>query len=637
MAVPTGWIIRFDAFELDTRSGELRKHGRRIRLPEQSFQVLTLLVAHPGQVVTRSDLRERLWPGVTAGDFDSGLNNAIKKLRDALGDSAESPRLIETLPRRGYRFLGKVEAPVPDPAPTPVAAVESAPAARTAQPAAPSSPALPSVTPPLLRIPAWPAIGILLLILVAGGAFYQNGATSSGHIRSIVVLPFDNLLGDASQNYFVDSVSAAVTTHLSEVDGLDVISRTSAQQFKGTNKRIPDIASILKVEGVVEGEVTRSAENVRITVKLIRASTDHSVWSETYEGSLGHMIPLQRRIASEVAVAAGRPRQPGVRRMPRSINPQAYDLYLSAMTAKGAQRVDGFRRAVAYLEQAIAIQPDFGEAHAELALVQLQFVFTGPYPPHELIPKAEKAAKNALRIDDTIGLAHFVLGRILNVYYWKWEDAEKEFRRAAELKGGPGSMPSASFARQGRFDEALAEAERARRLDPLSAQAQLALGNAYLDAGHYDRALEELRRALEMSDLPRIHFAIGQTFVAMGRFADAIPELESAMRPSSGLSAHNPRYEAFAGYAYAAAGRMKDARAMLTELEAHRRDQYVSSYGVALIHDALQERELALAALQRAYKERALEFAQMRHYPRFKAIASEPLFKKIIQSVGLPE
>jgi TolB-like protein/DNA-binding winged helix-turn-helix (wHTH) protein/tetratricopeptide (TPR) repeat protein len=632
MTLPTRSIVRFDGFELDTRSGELRKHGRRVRLPEQSFQILTLLVAHPGEVVTRADLRQRLWPDLTAGDFDSGLNNAIKKLRDALGDSAETPRLIETLPRRGYRFLGTVEGPealVPDlesiSAPKPEAAIECDFRPPVGQSAA---------TAPR-RFPMWPAVAILLLILVAGAAFYQRG---EGHIRSVAVLPFDNLMGDASQNYFVDSVSAALTTHLSEVPGLDVISRTSAQQLKGADKGIPDIARMLNVEGVVEGEVTRSGENVRITVKLIRASTDRSVWSHTYDASLGHMIPLQQRIASDIAVATGQPRpQAGARRLPRSINPQAYDAYLKALSAKGAQRVDGFRRAVTYLEEAIRIQPDFGEAHAELALVQLQFVFTGPYSPHELIPKAEAAAVEALRIDDTIGLAHFVLGRILNVYYWRWEDAEKAFRRAAKLQGGRSAAPSASSARQGRFDEALAEAERARQLDPLSVQAQLALGNAYRDAGHHDRALEELRRALGMADLPRIHFAIGQTLVAMGRFTDAIPELESAMRPSSPQAAHNPRYEAYVGYAYAAAGRIKDARAMLTELENHRRDQYVSSYGVALIHDALQEPELALAALQRAFDDRALEFAQMRHYPRFKAIASEPRFKAIMTAVGLPE
>jgi len=601
-----------------------------VRLPEQSFQILTLLLANPGEVVTRADLRQRLWPDLTAGDFDSGLNNAIKKLRDALGDSAESPRLIETLPRRGYRFLGTVEspeAPVPDlesiSAPKPENPIE-----RDFRPTVEQS----AATAPR-RFPIWPAAAVLLLILVAGAAFYQRG---EGTIRSVAVLPFDNLMGDASQNYFVDSISAAVTTHLSEVAGLDVISRTSAQQFKGTDKGIRDIARTLNVEGIVEGEVTRSGEHVRITVKLIHASTDRSVWSHTYDASLGHMIPLQQRIASDIAVQTGQPRpQAGARRRPRVINPQAYDAYLKALTAKGAQRVDGFQRAVTYLDEAIKIQPDFGEAYAELALVQLQFVFTGPYSPHELFPKAEAAAREALNIDETIGLAHFVLGRILTAYYWRLEDAEKEFRLAAER--GRGSAPSAFFARQGRFDEALAAAERARQLDPLSVQAQLALGNAYQDAGHHDRALEELRRALAMADLPRIHFAIGQTFVAMGRFADAIPELESAMRPSSPQAAHNPRYEAFVGYAYAAAGRIKDARAVLTELEVHRRDQYVSSYGVALIHDALQETELALAALQRAYDDRALEFAQMRQYPRFKTIASEPRFKAIMQRVGLPE
>lgn len=645
MTVPTGWIIRFDVFELDTRSGELRKQGRRIRLPEQSFQVLTLLLAHPGDVVTRADLRQRLWPALTAGDFDSGLNNAIKKLRDALGDSAESPRLIETLPRRGYRFLGEVDAPVPGRAPKSEVAVENGaqpPVQKVPAKEPPPPPIRGAASPPRSRFPVRRAASLLLLIVVAGGAFYQREGLvrliggSTGHLRSIVVLPFDNLMGDASQDYFVDSVSAALTTHLSEVAGLDVISRTSARQFKGTDKRSPDIGSTLKVEGIVEGEVTRSGSNVRITVKLIRASTDRNVWSHTYEGSLGHMIALQQRIASDVAVAAGRPRpQPGARRRPQSINAQAYDAYLNGLTAKGTQRVDGFRRAVAYFEQAIAIQPDFGEAHAELALAQFQFVFSGPHSPHEAVPKAEAAAREALRLDDTLGQAHWALGQILSVYHWRWAEAERTLQRAAALPGGRPAPLSAAFARQGRFDEALAEAERGRTLDPLSVQAQLNVGSAYRSAGQHDRALEELRRGEKMSPgLARAHFQIGVTFVAMRRFADAIRELEFAARTSS---AHNPRFEAYLGYAYAAAGRTHDSRAILAELEAHRRDQYVSSFGIALIHDALGERELALAAVQRAFDDRAIEFAMMRDYPRFKTIASEPRFKTVIQAVGLPQ
>jgi tetratricopeptide (TPR) repeat protein len=347
------------------------------------------------------------------------------------------------------------------------------------------------------------------------------------------------------------------------------------------------------------------------------------------------MIPLQQRIASDIAVAAGLPRpQPGRRRPSRSINPLAYDAYLNGMTAKGAQRVDGFNRAVGYFQQAIDIDPDFGEAHAELAMVQLQYVFTGPYSPHVLMPKAEAAAREALRHDAELAVAHWVLGRVLNVYHWRWDEGEKEQRHAKELPGGRNFQLSAELARRGRFDEALIEAERACKLDPLSVQAQLQLGNAYRDAGQHERALKELRRALAMGELPRIHFAIGQTFVAMGRFADAIPELEIAMRSSAD---HNPRYKAYVGYAYAVAGRTKDARAMLAELEADGRKQYVSSYGVALIHDALEEPELALEACNAPMTTAPLNSPRCGSTRDSRRIASQPRFKTIMKSVGLPE
>jgi serine/threonine-protein kinase len=347
------------------------------------------------------------------------------------------------------------------------------------------------------------------------------------------------------------------------------------------------------------------------------------------------MISLQQRIASDLAVAAGQPGpQPGAQRPLRTVNAQAYDAYLKGLTAKGLRRYEGFRRAANYFEEAIAIQPDFGEAHAELALVQLQFLFGGPLSPHESIPRAEAAAREALRLDDTLGQAHLALGQILTLYHWRWEEGERSLHRGAALPGGRQSLISIPLARRGLFDEALAAAERGRTLDPLSVQAQIAVGTAYRKAGQHDRAIEEFRRALVMSPgLSRVHFQLGVTLLAMGRLDEAIRELEAAASSPPG---HNPRFEAYVGYAYAAAGRTQDARAVLTELEAHRRDQYVSSFGVALIHDALGEHEPALAALQRAYDDHAVEFAFMEEYPPFKAIASTPPFQAVMRGVGLP-
>ena len=632
MHAPVEPVVRFDVFELDTRSGELRKHGRRIRLPEQSFQVLSLLLAHPGEVVMRADLQQRLWPTTTSGDFDSGLNNAVKKLRDALGDSAETPRLIETVPRRGYRFLGQIAPPVP------ILAPEAEPAlARAVQVAE----IVRAVAPSRSRFAAWHLVTVLLVALVGGAATYQRDSLatlvsgSSGQIRSIIVLPFDNLTGDASQDYVVDSVSAALTAHLSEVRGLDVISRATARQFTRTDTRISNVGKTVNVEGIVEGEVLRSGADMRIIVRLIRASTDRNVWSRTYAGAFDGLIRLQQQIASDIATAAGHRPQPAVARVQRTYNAQAYDTYLKGLGARGiVGQYEGFQRAAAYFEHAISLQPDFAEAYAELALTRLQFLCGGPVSPHEAIPRAQEAARIAIGLDPTLGQAHWALGRILNLYYWKWEEGEDHLQRAAILPGGRASVMSAPLARRGEFDQALAMALRGRDLDPNSVSAQLEVGNYYRKKGEHDRAIQVYRRALKESPgARRIHFQIGMTFVAMGQLADAIREFETA-RNAPG--AHNTRFEAYLGYAYAQSGRTDDARAILNELEDHRREGYVSAFGFALIHDALQEPELALRALQRAYDEHAVELAMINQYPAFKTIALHPEFQSIMQSVGMP-
>ena len=280
----------------------------------------------------------------------------------------------------------------------------------------------------------------------------------------------------------------------------------------------------------------------------------------------------------------------------------------------------------------MAIQPDFAEAYAELAIVQVQFLFGGPYSPHEIVPKAETAAREALRLDETSEPARRALGQILNLYYWRWQDGDRMLARDVGGSGGDSMAAVNTLIRQGRFEEALAAAEHARRLDPLSVNAQITVGTASRAAGHYHRALEELARALTMSPgLDRINFQRGVTLLAMGRVNEAIPELAIGARPATG---HNSRIEAYLGYALASAGRTDEARAVLKELDSHRRDQYVSWYGIALIHDALGEKALALAAVQRAFEDRAVEFGLVNQYPAFKSIAAEPAFLSIIRTVG---
>jgi TolB-like protein/DNA-binding winged helix-turn-helix (wHTH) protein/Tfp pilus assembly protein PilF len=643
MPMPASHVVRFGVFELNRLSGELRRHGLKIRLPDQSFQVLKLLLSRPGDVVTREELRGVLWTADTFVDFEVGLNSAVRKLREALDDSADNPRFVETVPRHGYRFVASAVGPAPRAAP-PEPLVEQPPV--LAADATAVAPAEPVPVPPRIstqsRARRWPAAALLSVLMVGIAGFaYTSGllgpratALVEQPIASIVVLPFENLTGDPAQDYLADSVTEAITAHLAQVDGVDVISRTSARQYKQTHKPLPQIRTELNnVEGVVEGTLQRLGDKVRITAKLIRAETDRTLLAGMYEGEMSGMFSLHQQIASDLAAAAGRPRPSAVR--PRTINPKAYDAYVNGLNARGLQRHEGFRRAVAYLEEAIAIQPDFAEAYAELAIVQVQFLYGGPYSPHQVIPKAEAAARKALQLDDNLPKAHRALGQILNLYYWRWEEGDKELERATTIGGldDPPEAVSASLRRRRRYQEAIAAAERGRKLDPLSVQAQIAVGNSYRAAGQYERAMSEYGRALEMSPANnRAQFQLGVNLVAMGRPADAIRELEIAARQATG---HNSRMEAYLGYAYAAAGRARDARGVLKELEAHRQDQYVSWYGIALIHDALGEKAQALAALQRALDDRAVEFGLHDQYAPFTTIASEPAFQAVIRKVGL--
>jgi DNA-binding winged helix-turn-helix (wHTH) protein/Flp pilus assembly protein TadD len=463
-------VFRFGVFELDAQSGELRRHGQKVRLPDQAFQVLQVLLRRPGEVVTRDELRRQLWkPGTFVG-YDVGLNSAVRKLRAALDDSSSAPELIETLPRRGYRFIGSVEVVEPAPSEPAVIIVRSAPS-RVAKVAASS------------------ALAIALLIVALGIA----GA-------------------------------------------------------RGWRLR---------------GEPARS----------------------------------------------------------RSVDPAATDAYLKGVFAAGQPSVERLQTAIAYFEDAIARQPDYAEAHAALGAAQLQFLFTGPFAPREVIPKAEAFTRKAIELDPALPRPHQVLGTILTHYYWKWDEGNEQLRLAKQL--------SAPGVRGQRVDDAVAKALRARQRDPLSINAQIDLAIAYRARSQFDRAVAEFRRALVMEPgLPRTQFQLGVTHVLSGRYDDAIRELE-VVTSSSG----NPRFSAYLGYAYAAAGRVDDARDVLTELVSRSRAQYVSAFGLALIHDALGERELALASIERAYEDHAVEFAQLSQYPPFRAMAGDPRYEAVIRRV----
>ena len=430
--------FRFGVFELDLRAGELRKHGVRIRLQEQPFLVLAMLLEHPGEVVTREELQKKLWPADIFVDFDHGLNKAINKVRDALGDSAENPRFVETVARRGYRFMSEVK-------------VVEVPLVRTPELERPIYPTAADRKRPvaaderaagkqLLPSLAWKISALVLILLVVALATWKLYPWNRPPpvIRSLAVLPLENLSGDASQDYFSDGMTDELITELGQIGDLRVISRTSAMTYKDTHKTLPQIAKELNVDAVVEGAVLRSGGRVRITAQLIMADTDKQLWAESYEGDLRDALTLQAQVARAITnqIQVNLNPQEQVALKVKVVNPEAYESYLEGRYFWNKRTADGLKAALAYFNQAIDEDPNYAEAYSGLADT---YALLGDWQyavmtTKEALPKAKAAANKALELDNTLGEAHNSLAFCLDGFDWDFDLAGREFRRAIALE-----------------------------------------------------------------------------------------------------------------------------------------------------------------------------------------------------------
>src|SRR5215467_1365555 len=387
--------LRFGVFELDLRAGELRKHGLRVRLQEQPFQVLAMLLEHHGEVVTREELQKKLWSADTFVDFDHGLNKAINKIREALGDSAESPRFIETVARRGYRFLAEVK--VDDAAPSRSTETAGDPPHATGH--SDFAKRVPSLR-------AWKISAFVLLLLGAPFAAWRLHSWNrpSPIIRSLAVLPLESLSNDASQDFFADGMTDELISDLGQISELRVISRTSVMAYKHARKPLPQIARELKVDAVVEGTVLRSGDQVRITAQLIEASADKHLWSQSYEGELRDALELQnkvaRAIADQIRISLN-PQEQAALKAAKVVNPEAYVSYLKGRYFWNKRTGDSLKAALAYFNQAIEEDPKYARAYSGLADT---YALLGDWQyavmtPKEALPKAKAAAIKALELD----------------------------------------------------------------------------------------------------------------------------------------------------------------------------------------------------------------------------------------------
>src|SRR5712691_10246568 len=475
--------VRFGSFELDLRAGELRKQGVKIKLQEQPFQILALLLEQPGQVVTREELRSRLWPSDTFVDFDHSLNKAINKLREALGDSAENPRFVETLPRRGYRFIAGGDEPV-----TPASGGR--------------------------RSRAWSALlalavlaAALIALLASGGREWRSRSFATRaapvEIKSIAVLPLENLSGDASQDYFVDGMTDALITELAQIGRLRVISRTSMMRYRATRKPLPEIARELNVEAVVEGTVVRVGPRVRVTAQLIHAPTDRHLWARSYDRELRDVLALQEEVARAIAQAVQVEVRPDERRrlsQAAAIDPEAYESYLKGRFYWSMRGRENLLKAAAYFQQAIAEDPTYASAYSGLSDTYRQSDQEG-LAPAECMPKAEAAARKALALDDTLAEAHASLAGVLYRYHWEWGAAEKEFQRSLDLdpNSAEGHRAYAVYLlTMRRNQEALPQVQRAQELSPLSPVIGIEVAVALMRLARYDEAIEQLQKTREL-------------------------------------------------------------------------------------------------------------------------------------------
>ena len=632
-------FVRFEGYQVDLQTGELRKNGTKVRLSGQPFQILALLLERPGELISREELRTKLWPDEVFVDFDHSLNAAVNKLREALCDSTSDVRFIETLPKRGYRFIGPIETR-DKPATLQVHVVSPGPA------------------PPALRnrlnrlhIPLKHALALSVLVLaglLTGLYLYSRRSHNpSGNvvpaIHSIAVLPLKNLSGDPAQEYFADGMTEEIIGRLSMIRGLRVISRTSAMHFKDTRAPLPEIAKALGVDAMVEGSVVREGGRVRVHAQLIRAATDEHFWSETYDRELGDALALESDVAQAIAArvevtvtGAERARLVAA----RQVSPDVYENFLKGQLAERSNSPAATQKSIAYFEEAIKKDPAFAPAYLGLAHAYDALGMPGVAgaPPSELQPKVISAVRKALELDPSLPGAHALMGSLYQMQ-WQWNDAEREYKLALELDpndAGAHLSFSTWLLSQGHTEEALAWSRRARELDPIGITGN-AMGWILFQSRHYDEAIRELRSDLAVhQDDASTYWScwfLGFALSANGQPHEAIPVLERALA----LSERNPAVIGVLVRAYAHAGRRTEALRLLDELKRRQQTGYIPSAALVNAYLGLGDYEQTFSWLERAYKEHSPILQYIKVHPFFDPLRGDPRFANLVRRVGLPE
>ena len=612
--------VRFGAFEVDLRAGELRKNGVRIKLQEQPLQVLGLLLESPGQVVTREELQRKLWSTNTFVDFEHSLNAAVKRLREALGDSADNPRFIETLPRHGYRFIAPVQT------------------ATRANLQAPT---------PAANRRRWQLVtaGGIGLLLIAGASYLfwrpTHKAAPPERRVMLAVLPFENLSGDSSEELFSDGMTHEMINWLGRLDAhrLGVIAATSVMKYKNTSKTISEIGRELGADYVLEGSVQKEGERVRMTAQLIAVENQSHLWAESYDRDRSDVLVTQADIARAVTQQVRLNLTPQAQQQlfsrARRVNPEAYLDYLRGELENPRFTFEAMAKEQAYYERALQKDPDFALAYAGLANCNLDYMITRRMPPGEAAIRTKEFVAKALQLDPNLGDAYVVLAVTNWRYDWDVQAAEQNFQRAVELS--PNSVhahlsQTSYLAWRGRRAEAFAEWAIVRQLDPLRLEAGAHPGVIYYQLRDYRPMFEAMRKYVPSNPGHWLgHHLLGVGYEGSGQTAQAIPEYQKAVE----LSNNDSDPTAALAYAYARTGKGAKAEKILRDLLEQSKTGYISPYMIATIYAGLGNKDKAFEFLEKAYDERSSDLSYfLKADLRMDTLRSDPRFHDLLRRMN---
>jgi TolB-like protein/DNA-binding winged helix-turn-helix (wHTH) protein/Tfp pilus assembly protein PilF len=616
-------VLRFGSFELVRASGELRKSGALIGLQSQQFQLLALLAERGGEVVSREEIRRTLWSNETFVDFDQSINLCVNKIRKALGDDPQDPQYIETLPRKGYRFI----APITE---VGVEGTEGEAILKS------------GVFSRRVLAAKWQLLSVGVAVVVVAISLAAKMAVSSRSqpkpIESLAVLPLENLSNDPEQDYFADGMTDDLITDLAKIRALRVISRMSVMQYKGTKKPVPEIARELKVDAVLEGTVTRDQNRVRITAQLIGAAPEKHIWAEKYEVGSSEVLAVQDAVAQAVAREIQikvTPQEQARLTQSRVIDPEAHEAYLKGRYLWERSGEPNLKRSREYFEKAIDKDPGYALAWSGLADTFNRLANWGVVSRQEAAPRARAAAEKALQLDSSLVEPLVALAEVKMQYEWDWAGAEQLFKKAIEISPsyGPAHQNYALYlAEVGRAQEAVTEARRAHEADPLAPIfAVNVVWFAYI-AHQYDQAELESRKLLEWDPRLTGEYILASVYLQTGRPREALAELQKDAEYS-----HRSILELmYLGHALGVSGEREKGRKVLEEMQRLSQRRYVPPEFIAVVYEGLGERDLALQWFEKAFAQRSMH-AWILPDPRLDQIRTEPRFNALMRRMGLPQ